>query len=55
MNIAWTVDGQLVVLARSGGRSVVALWKPGQEHLQVKAVRLPARPSGVVPSFAALG
>lgn len=55
MNIAWIGDGRLLVLARSGGRYVVALWKPGQEHLQVKAVRLPARPSGVVPSFAALG
>lgn len=54
-NMAWTEDGRLVLLARSGGKYVVALWKPGQEHLQVKAVRLPALPAGTIPTFAPVG
>jgi hypothetical protein len=54
-NIAWTRDGRLVLLARSGGKYVLALWKPGQEHLQVKAVRLPALAAGSIPTFASVG
>jgi hypothetical protein len=54
-NMTWTGDGRLVLIARSGGRYVVALWKPGQEQLHLKAMRLPARPDGVVPTFAPVG
>jgi hypothetical protein len=51
-NMAWTDDGRLVLLARSGGRYVVALWKPGQERLRMKSVRLPALAPGSGPTFA---
>ena len=51
-NMAWTDDGRLVLLARSGGRYVVALWKPGQKRLRLKSVRLPALAPGSGPTFA---
>jgi hypothetical protein len=44
-NMAWTPDGRLVLLAESGGKDMVAVWRPGQQHLAVKTVRLPDRSS----------
>jgi hypothetical protein len=51
-SMAWTDDGRLVLLAESG-RKVVAVWRPGQERLAVKTVRLPERAGGS-DSFALL-
>lgn len=53
-SMAWTADGRLVLLAESGGKEIVALWRPGQRRLAVKAVRLPKRDSGS-DTFAPLG
>ena len=52
-DIAWTHDGRLVLLGESSGRDVVAVWRPGQERLAVKTVKLPARDGGS-DSFAPL-
>lgn len=52
-NMAWTVDGRLVLLAENEGRKVVAVWRPGQERLALKTVRLPER-SGGSDTFALL-
>jgi hypothetical protein len=54
-NMAWTEDGRLVLLARSAGKDMVAVWQPGQERLEVKKVRLPGRNSVYSDSFAPLG
>lgn len=53
-DIAWTHDGRLVVLGESGGRHVVAVWRPGQARLALKTVNLPERDGGS-DSFAPLG
>jgi hypothetical protein len=53
-SMAWTDDGRLVLLAESGRREVVAVWRPGQARLALKTVRLPERASGS-DSFAPLG
>lgn len=45
-SMAWTDDGRLVLLADSGGRTLVGVWRPGQKRIATKAVRLPARNSG---------
>ena len=52
---AWTQDGRLVLLARSGGKDVVAVWRPGQESLGVKSMRLRARDNIASNAFAPLG
>jgi hypothetical protein len=44
--MAWAPDGRLVFLARSGGRDVVGVWRPGQRRIAVKPVRLPERDGG---------
>jgi hypothetical protein len=36
--IAWTTDGQLVTVAVGGGRTTVALWRPGQHTLAVRTL-----------------
>src|SRR5665213_1535101 len=36
-SVGWTADGRLVIAAR-GGRTVVGLWKPGQQTLPVRSV-----------------
>lgn len=51
--LAWTADGRLVLLGESGGRDVVAVWRPGQTRPALKPVRLPER-SGGSDSFAVL-
>jgi hypothetical protein len=43
-----------VLLGESGGRDVVAVWRPGSKQPALKAVRLPKR-SGHSDSFAPLG
>jgi len=53
-DIAWTHDGRLVLLGESGGRDVVAVWRPGQARLALKTVNLPERDGGS-DSFAPLG
>lgn len=45
-SMEWTSDGKLVMLAETEGRFVVAVWRPGQERIRVRPVRLPARNSG---------
>jgi len=45
-SMAWAGDGRLVMLAEVGGRTLVAVWRPGQERLAVRPLRLPERTSG---------
>ena len=52
-SLAWTDDGRLVLLGESGGRDVLALWRPGDKRFRLKAVELPARDAGS-DSFAPL-
>ena len=52
-SMAWTPDGRLVLLAESGDKDMVAVWKPGQAKLGVKTVRLPER-DGSSDTFALL-
>lgn len=52
-SMAWTDDGRLVLLAESGGKDVIATWRPGRNWLALKAVRLPERTGGS-DSFALL-
>lgn len=53
-NMAWTQDGRLVLLAESAGKDMVAVWRPGQEQLELKTVRLPDRSDSGSDSFALL-
>jgi hypothetical protein len=53
-SVEWTRDGQLVLLGETDARGFVAVWRPGEERLRVKAVKLPQRTSGS-DSFAVLG
>lgn len=45
-SMGWTRDGRLVWLASSGGRDVVAVWRPGTKRLALRRVRLPVRDGG---------
>ncbi len=36
--IAWTADDRLVVVAEGGGRTTIAVWRPGQHALAVRRV-----------------
>jgi hypothetical protein len=51
---AWARDGRLVVLGEDERGSFVAVWRPGDERLALKRVRLPERRSGS-DSFAVVG
>jgi hypothetical protein len=53
-SMSWTDDGRLFLLARSMGRDMVAVWRPGQRQFAIKTVRLPTRKRGS-DSFATLG
>jgi hypothetical protein len=54
-NMAWTPDGRLVLLAEErSGRDVIAVWRPGQQRLALKTVRLPDRSTSGSDSFALL-
>jgi hypothetical protein len=49
-SMAWTADGRLAILAGlsggAAGRNLVAIWKPGQKQLAIRALQLPARTNG---------
>jgi hypothetical protein len=53
-SMAWTNDGRLVLLSESGGKDVVAVWRPGEARLAIKTVRLPDRSDSASDSFAPL-
>lgn len=53
-SMAWTDDGRLVLLGESGGRDVVAVWRPGLRQLAVKTLQLPERGDSGSDSFAPL-
>lgn len=53
-NMAWTRDGQLVLLSHKSGRFAVALWRPGEESLTVKTLPLRDQRNGSSDSFAVL-
>ena len=40
-DMAWTHEDHLVIIAQGGGRTVLAIWKPGQTTLPLRT--LPAR------------
>jgi len=44
--MSWTSDGRLVILAESGGRELVGVWRPGDRRIAVRRVSLPRRNSG---------
>jgi hypothetical protein len=44
--MSWTNDGRLVILAESGGREVIGVWRPGDKRIAVRRVRLMQRNSG---------
>lgn len=45
-SMSWTSDGRLVMLARTGRRDAVAVWRPGQKRIALRRVQLPERNSG---------
>lgn len=53
-NMAWTHDGQLVLLTQKSGRLAVALWRPGEKSLTVKTLPLRDQRDGSSDSFAVL-
>ncbi len=54
-SMAWSDDGRLVLLVRTGnGNEVVAVWRPGQKRLALKLVQLPNRSNNGSDSFAPL-
>lgn len=50
-SMEWASDGRLVMLAESGGRNVVAVWRPGQKRISVRPVRFPTRKTAAMPSW----
>ncbi|MGN6680915.1 MAG: hypothetical protein ACTHKL_24395 [Streptosporangiaceae bacterium] len=49
-SMAWYSDGRLVMLAQTNARgrptNLIAVWKPGQQQIALRLVRLPARNNG---------
>ena len=45
-SMAWTSDDRLVLLLESGGRTVLAVWRPGIAHAPAAPVQLPAHTGG---------
>ena len=45
-SMSWTSDGRLVMLAQAARRDVVAVWRPGQNRIEVRRVKLPERNGG---------
>jgi len=50
-SMSWTSDGRLVMLAHTptsgpASHDIVAVWRPGEKTLAVRAVHIPARESG---------
>ena len=40
-HVAWTEDDRLVMLLEGGGRTVLAVWKPGSKQVPLREVDLP--------------
>jgi hypothetical protein len=53
-SMVWMDDGRLVLLSESGGKDVVAVWRPGEARLAIKTVPLPDRSDSGSDSFAPL-
>jgi hypothetical protein len=47
--IAWTSDNRLVIIAQGGGRTVLAIWKPGQITLPLRTLPVRNGYSSFVP------
>jgi hypothetical protein len=45
-SMAWTSDDRLVLLLEGGGRTVLAVWRPGSASLPLRPLDLPARSGG---------
>lgn len=45
-SMSWTADGRLVLLAEVEDRALIAIWRPGQERLATRSLRLPERTGG---------
>jgi hypothetical protein len=45
-SMAWTSDDRLVLLLQGGGRTVLAVWRPGAKTLPLRPVRLPEHTGG---------
>lgn len=45
-SMAWTSDDRLVLLLKGGGRTVLAVWRPGSDTLPLRPVELPAHTGG---------
>jgi hypothetical protein len=45
-SIAWTRDDRLVLLLQGGGRTVLAVWRPGTRTLPLRVLALPERSGG---------
>jgi hypothetical protein len=44
--MAWTSDDRLVLLFEGGGRTVLAVWRPGSTSLPLRPLELPDRSGG---------
>ena len=44
--MAWTSDDRLVLLLEGGGRTVLAVWRPGSKTLPLRPVELPEHTGG---------
>jgi hypothetical protein len=45
-SMAWTSDDRLVLLLEGGGRTVLAVWRPGSKSLPLRSIELPAHSGG---------
>ncbi len=45
-SMSWTADGRPVLLAEVEDRALIAIWRPGQERLATRSLRLPERTGG---------
>jgi len=45
-SMAWTSDDRLVLLLHGGGRTVLAVWRPGSRTLPLRPIRLPEHTGG---------
>ena len=45
-SMAWTSDDRLVLLLQGGGRTVLAVWRPGSKTLPLRPVELPEHTGG---------
>jgi hypothetical protein len=45
-SMAWARDGRLVLLLQGGGRTVLAVWRPGARTLPLRVVHLPEHTGG---------